>query len=146
MTYSGNMGLFLVLSLSVVGRCALAGGGADNAATNNQLLRLNQWDWRQAAETPRQQHLQRSQPLPAAQQLQQRQHVDRQRSERGQLYQRQQREQLSTSPSATDPLHRSPAGSLNSRRLQQQQTQRFKAQSDNLRLQQDIQRRAYQPR
>jgi len=126
---------------------AVAGGSsaAENAATSTQWLQLRQWDWEQAVKAPRQQHLRRSKALPAAQQLQTRQQLERQQGQRDQLYERQRREQLPTPRPSPPPRHYQ-AGNQNGRQLQQQQMQRFKAESDNLRLQQDIQRRTQGPR
>lgn len=111
---------------------------ADSTATSNQLLKLNQWDWHQAIEAPRQGFLDRQKQQPHEGQAEVRQQMDRQRRDEQQLYERQRREHSASSKTTT------PGSKANrdARRLQQQQTQRFKAEGDNLRLQQDIQRRA----
>ena len=142
MKLSITAGVCLLLIISVHGRST----AAENAAASRQLLQLNQWDWEQAVKAPRQQHLRRSEALPATQQQPVRPQLDRQQRDRDQLYERQRREQLPTSRPTTTPLPQHSGGGQDSRRLQQQQMQRFKTQSDNLRLQQDIQRRAYGPK
>lgn len=119
----------------------LSGGAlaADSTAAGNQLLKLNQWDWKQAIEAPRQGKLQRSRDLPVRQQQQIRRQLDEQRRSENQLYERQRQQQLATPRGSSQ----TPSGAQGNRRLQQQQMQRFKAESNNLRLQQDIQRRAF---
>jgi len=112
---------------------------ADSAAAGNQLLKLNQWDWRQAIEAPRQGKLQRSRDLPVKQQQQIRRQLDERRRGENQLYERQRRQQLTTPRGVSQ----APGNAQGNRHLQQQQMQRFKAESNNLRLQQDIQRRAF---
>ena len=129
---------------------------AESTATSNQLLKLNQWDWKQAIAAPRQGFLQRD----AVQTMKQRpseqiptrtrtpnppdpqstidREIAKERLDEQQLYEKQRRERVATSRNTTagTPVERQ------ARQQQQQQTQRFKAESDNLRLQQDIQRRA----
>lgn len=142
---AAGIGLLAAL-LAPVGTAMATDANAASAA-GNQLLQLNQWDWKQATEAPRQQHLQRDRMRPAEQRQseQLRQQASEQRRDENQLYERQRREQLTTPRAPANPAR--PVGttgpqSQQTRALQQQQMQRFKAESNNLRLQQDIQRRA----
>jgi len=127
--------LTIILGTAVLGCTVATPIHADSTATSNQLLKLNQWDWHQAIEAPRQGFLERNKQQAPERQAEVRQQVDRQRRDEQQLYERQRREHNATTRTT-------PAGRTDARRLQRQQTQRFKAQSNNLRLQQDIQRRA----
>jgi hypothetical protein len=126
-----------MLGAAILGCAVAMPTHVDSTASSNQLLKLNQWDWHQAIEAPRQGFLERNKQQAPERQPEVRQQVDRQRRDEQQLYERQRREHNATTRARTTP-----AGRTDARRLQRQQTQRFKAQSNNLRLQQDIQRRA----
>jgi hypothetical protein len=116
---------------------------ADPPATSNQLLKLNQWNWHQAIEAPRKGFLERTEQQAPGGQTEARKQMDRQHRDEQQLYERQRREHTA-STRATTPDSSGGTANREARQLQQQQTQRFKAESNNLRLQQDIQRRAMQ--
>lgn len=127
-------GLFYAALLWSLGTSAVA----DSAATSNQLLKLNQWDWQQAIKAPRQGFLERNKEQAPQQQQRLQDEMANERQNEQQLYERQRRERTATTRTTSPGT---PAAH-DARRAQQQQTQRFKAETDNLRLQQDIQRRA----
>jgi len=127
--------LTIILGTVLFGWTVTMPVNADSTATSNQLLKLNQWDWHQAIEAPRQGFLERNKQQAPEQQVEGRQQLDRQRRDEQQLYERQRREHTASTRPTTP-------GGTDARRLRQQQTQRFKAESNNLRLRQDIQRRA----
>ena len=108
------------------------------SAADNELLKLRQWDWQQALEAPRQGYLQRNRDATPARQRQIDRQLDQERRQQRQLFEQQRRGRTMLPQSG----HGGGQRQQDSLRLQQRQTGRFKAQSDNLRLQQDIRRRA----
>lgn len=124
-----------------------AAAGAQSNAASNQLLKLDQWDWKQAIAAPREGFLQRqavqgntsASQLPATDPTLQKAVAEERRQEQ-QLYEKQRRERVATGQAG--PPGTSIPAAQRARRQGQVQTQRFRAEADSLRLQQDIQRRA----